>query len=122
MLAPVHFYNNNGNDRNSTNFGEAFVMTGGGPAGATTTIAYYIYNNAFQWFKMGYATTIAWVLFFLAFSVTMFQWKFLGKKGTLSMKKSLLTKNNTICYVINRKYNYDYAIFMDVVYFFKRIR
>ncbi|MEK6645405.1 MAG: sugar ABC transporter permease [Candidatus Firestonebacteria bacterium] len=81
MLAPVHFFIIiMGMIGTLQIFGEAFVMTGGGPAGATTTIAYYIYNNAFQWFKMGYATTIAWVLFFLAFSVTMFQWKFLGKK------------------------------------------
>jgi multiple sugar transport system permease protein len=61
-------------------FGVQYVMTGGGPAGSTTTIVYYIYNNAFQWFKMGYASAIAWVLFLLVFGFTLLQWK-LSKKG-----------------------------------------
>ncbi|MFH1761957.1 MAG: sugar ABC transporter permease [bacterium] len=62
-------------------FGVQYVMTGGGPAGSTTTIVYYIYNNAFQWFKMGYASSIAWILFALVFSFTLIQWKFGGGKG-----------------------------------------
>ena len=40
-------------------FGRGFIMTGGGPAGATTTVLYYIYNNAYQWFKMGYAAAVS---------------------------------------------------------------
>jgi multiple sugar transport system permease protein len=81
LLAPVHFFLLiMGAIHGFQIFGEAYVMTGGGPAGSTTTIAYYIYNNAFQWFKMGYASAIAWVLFLMAFTVTMFQWKFIGKR------------------------------------------
>jgi len=60
-------------------FDAAFVMTGGGPSGSTTTIMYYIYNNGFQWFKMGYAAAIAWFLFIIIFVVTFLKWKFLGK-------------------------------------------
>lgn len=60
-------------------FEAAYVMTGGGPAGSTTTIDYYIFNNAYVWFKMGYAASIAWVLFALIFMVTIFNWKFGGK-------------------------------------------
>ena len=60
-------------------FDAAYIMTGGGPAGSTTTIMYYIYNNAFQWFKMGYAAAIAWVLFILVFVVTLINWKVGGK-------------------------------------------
>jgi multiple sugar transport system permease protein len=56
-------------------FGVQYVMTGGGPAGSTTTIVYYIYNNAFQWFKMGYASAIAWVLFAMMFVFTLLNWK-----------------------------------------------
>ncbi len=66
-------------------FGEIYVMTGGGPAGATTTIVYYIYNNAFQWFKMGYASAISWFLFLLIFTVTLFQWKYAGQKVEYSI-------------------------------------
>ncbi len=60
-------------------FQAAYIMTGGGPAGATTTISYYIYNNAYQWFKMGYAASIAWFLFLVILIVTLFNWKYGGK-------------------------------------------
>lgn len=60
-------------------FEAAYVMTGGGPAGSTTTIDYYIFNNAYVWFKMGYAASIAWVLFAVIFVVTLANWKFGGK-------------------------------------------
>jgi len=60
-------------------FEAAYVMTGGGPAGSTTTIDYYIFNNAYVWFKMGYAASIAWILFALIFIVTLFNWKYGGK-------------------------------------------
>ena len=60
-------------------FEQAIVMTGGGPAGATTTISYYIYNHAFQWNHMGYAAAIAWVLFAVVFVVTLANWRFGGR-------------------------------------------
>lgn len=60
-------------------FDAAFVMTGGGPAGATTTVSYYIYQNAYEWFHMGYAASIAWVLFISVFIVTLMNWKYGGK-------------------------------------------
>lgn len=57
-------------------FGIQYVMTEGGPAGSTTTIVYYIYNNAFRWFKMGYASALSWVLFLLMFGFTLLQWRY----------------------------------------------
>ncbi len=57
------------------NFEGPYMMTGGGPAGATTTIVYYIYNNAFSFFKMGYAAAIAWVLFAVILVVTLLNWR-----------------------------------------------
>ena len=59
-------------------FDPAYIMTGGGPNGSTTTIIFYLYNNAFQWHHMGYAAAIAWVLFMMVFAVTLFQWKGFG--------------------------------------------
>ena len=56
-------------------FDAAFIMTGGGPNGSTTTIMYYIYNNAFQWFNMGYAAAISWFLFIAVFSFTLLYWR-----------------------------------------------
>ena len=61
-------------------FDPAYIMTGGGPNGSTTTIIYYIYNNAFQWHRMGEAAAIAWVLFVIVFLFTLMQWRFFGKQ------------------------------------------
>ena len=54
-------------------FSEAYVMTRGGPAQATLTIAYYIYQNAFAFGRMGKASAIAWILFAIIFLVTFWQ-------------------------------------------------
>jgi multiple sugar transport system permease protein len=62
-------------------FEQARVMTGGGPAGTTTTLSYYIYNKAFEEFQIGYASAVAWVLFAVIFGVTLLNWKF-GNKET----------------------------------------
>ncbi len=54
-------------------FTEAFVMTQGGPAQSTLTVVYYIYQNAFEFQKMGKASAIAWFLFVFIFLFTFFQ-------------------------------------------------
>ena len=59
-------------------FEQARIMTLGGPAGSTTTLAYYIYIKAFQEFQMGYASTIAWVMFVTIFAMTAVGWRFGG--------------------------------------------
>jgi multiple sugar transport system permease protein len=61
-------------------FEQARVMTGGGPAGTTTTLAYYIYTKAFTEFQMGYASAVALVLFAFIFIVTLINWKFGNKE------------------------------------------
>lgn len=57
-------------------FEQAYIMTQGGPARETVTTVYYIYENGFQWYKMGYASAVAWVLFALVLVVTLIQWRF----------------------------------------------
>ena len=54
-------------------FDQAFVMTSGGPSNATNTIVLYIFQNGFQFFKMGYASAIAWALFAIIFTFTLIQ-------------------------------------------------
>lgn len=61
-------------------FEQARIMTGGGPAGTTTTLAYYIYNKAFVEFQMGYASAVSLVLFALIFAITVVNWKFGNKE------------------------------------------
>lgn len=44
-------------------FTQAYVMTNGGPADSTLFYALYLYQSAFRFFKMGYASGLAWILF-----------------------------------------------------------
>ena len=57
-------------------FEMARTMTRGGPAGATTTLSYYVYTEGFETGRLGYASAVAWALFALVFAVTLFNWKF----------------------------------------------
>jgi len=54
-------------------FGQVYMMTQGGPNYATSTMVYYVYQNAFQFFKMGYASALAWILFAFIFVFTLIQ-------------------------------------------------
>lgn len=56
-------------------FEAAYIMTGGGPFGTTTTLGYYIYHVTYVGFEMGYASAIAWVLFMIVLVVTLINWK-----------------------------------------------
>ncbi len=57
-------------------FEMARAMTQGGPAGATTTLSYYIYIEGFETGKLGFASAVAWALFLLIFAVTLINWRF----------------------------------------------
>jgi multiple sugar transport system permease protein len=54
-------------------FDQVWVMTGGGPAGATSVLVEQIVKSAFNYGKMGYAAALSWVLFALVFAVTAVQ-------------------------------------------------
>jgi multiple sugar transport system permease protein len=54
-------------------FDQVWIMTEGGPAGATTVLVQQIVNNSFRYGRMGYAATLSWVLFLIVFAVTIFQ-------------------------------------------------
>lgn len=54
-------------------FTEPYVMTGGGPMNQTLLYVIYLYNNAFGYFRMGYASALAWVLFVLILLITIVQ-------------------------------------------------
>jgi multiple sugar transport system permease protein len=51
-------------------FTSAFVATDGGPLDATLFYVLYIYRQAFQFFRMGYAAALAWVLFLIVLVLT----------------------------------------------------
>lgn len=55
-------------------FTQAFLMTGvppGGPANSTLFYSLYLFQNAFTYFRMGYACAMAWVLFLLTLVATL---------------------------------------------------
>ena len=52
-------------------FTQALIMTNGGPHNATLFFVLYLYRNAFQFFKMGYASVLAWILFLYIFALTL---------------------------------------------------
>ncbi len=56
-------------------FDLAFVMTKGGPANATNTIVYYVYQNAFEFYRMGYASAAAMILFAIILLITLVQYR-----------------------------------------------
>jgi len=56
-------------------FGQALILTQGGPADTTLFYVYYLFNNAFRYFKMGYASAQAWILFVIVLVLTLLQWR-----------------------------------------------
>jgi multiple sugar transport system permease protein len=54
-------------------FPQVWVMTEGGPAGATTVVVERVVKHAFSYGEMGYAATISWLLFALVLGVTLVQ-------------------------------------------------
>ncbi|HMN31607.1 MAG TPA: hypothetical protein PKE45_25895, partial [Caldilineaceae bacterium] len=55
-------------------FEQMWVMTKGGPQDSTISIAMFLYQQGFQFLKMGYASAVAWALFFMIFGVTAVNW------------------------------------------------
>ena len=52
-------------------FTQAFIMTQGGPANGSLFYGLYLYDNAFRWFKMGYASALAWLMFLIILTITL---------------------------------------------------
>lgn len=52
-------------------FVEPFVITQGGPVDSTLTYGLYLYNNAFVYFRMGYAAAMGWILFVIIMTITL---------------------------------------------------
>lgn len=54
-------------------FDQIKILTNGGPADATTVSVYYIYQNAFDYMKVGYSSALAFVLFIIIFVFSLLQ-------------------------------------------------
>lgn len=56
-------------------FFQPYIMTGGGPEDSTLMYGLYLYKNAFEWVKMGYASSMAWLLLIVVLAITIIQFK-----------------------------------------------
>lgn len=56
-------------------FAEPYVMTQGGPVESTVSILYFMYEQGFRWWNLGFASAIAFVLFVIMFALTLVQLK-----------------------------------------------
>ena len=56
-------------------FTEGWVLTRGGPNNSTMLLSIYLYRNAFEYLKMGYASALAWVMFLIVLMLTLVVFK-----------------------------------------------
>lgn len=57
-------------------FDQTYIMTKGGPAHSTMTLVYYVYENGFKWFKMGYASAVSYAFLLIILVLTLLQLKY----------------------------------------------
>ena len=68
-------------------FANAWIMTSGGPIRSTEFYVLYLYDNGFRYFRMGYASAMAWILFGVVVVVTVIlfrtsaRWVYYGGEG-----------------------------------------
>jgi multiple sugar transport system permease protein len=60
-------------------FTQSYIMTNGGPANSTLFYILYLYRHAFLYFKMGFASAMAWLLFVIIVFLTFIQFKLSSK-------------------------------------------
>jgi len=64
-------------------FDSVMLMTGGEPGRSSSVLVHYLYQNAFEYFRMGYACAIAYLLFFIVVTLTLINLRI--EKSTMSM-------------------------------------
>lgn len=62
-------------------FDQQFIMTEGGPVGATRVLTLYVYQNAFLYLRMGWASTVALLLFVILVAMTLIQLRIFREDG-----------------------------------------
>ncbi len=80
IMTPVIFFNLIvGIIGNFQVFAPALIMTKGGPQDATLFMVLYIYRNAFEYSKLGYAAALSWLLFLFIIILTIIQFRGSGR-------------------------------------------
>jgi len=77
LLRPIFFYCFiMGTISSFRMFAEPYALTGGGPGGATRTLTLYMYQNGFEFLKLGYANAISYILIVIIVCVSIPQIRF----------------------------------------------
>lgn len=82
LLSPTIFFNLVMQMINAMqSFNAVYIISGGtgGPLDSTLLLSLYLYLNGFSYFKMGYASAIAWIILIIVAIITVIQFKFSGK-------------------------------------------
>jgi multiple sugar transport system permease protein len=62
-------------------FAEPYVMTQGGPVESTVSVLYFMYDQGFKWWNLGFASAVAFALFLIMIVFTTVQYRFARKRG-----------------------------------------
>jgi ABC-type sugar transport system permease subunit len=85
LLAPsLWFVIINNTIRDLKVFSEVFIMTGGGPGHATTTIGFRVYQNAFNYLSFGKASANAVILLLIILIITILQFRLFEEKSRVA--------------------------------------
>ncbi|KKC48627.1 MULTISPECIES: carbohydrate ABC transporter permease [unclassified Paenibacillus] len=78
LLSPIHFFVVvMGVIGTFQSFSQMYILAAdGGPEYSGATIVYYIFQEAFKYFNMGFASSVAWVLGVIIFILTLIQFRF----------------------------------------------
>jgi multiple sugar transport system permease protein len=68
-------------------FAEPYVMTQGGPLHSTYSLVLYMYEQGFRWWNIGYASSIAFVLFLITLAGTMVQVRLQRGRGSREVSR-----------------------------------
>jgi multiple sugar transport system permease protein len=64
-------------------FAEPYVMTQGGPVESTVSVLYFMYDQGFKWWNLGFASAVAFTLFFIMILFTTLQYRFARARGAV---------------------------------------
>ena len=62
-------------------FAEPYVMTQGGPLQSTVSVLYFMYDQGFKWWNLGFASAVAFALFLIMIVFTTLQYRFAKARG-----------------------------------------
>lgn len=62
-------------------FAEPYVMTQGGPTESTVSVLYFMYDQGFKWWNLGFASAVAFALFLIMIVFTAIQYRIASARG-----------------------------------------